>query len=421
MSATPEGVDSRTTALDETFVRAQFPAFAEPSLQGFAHLENAGGSFACAPVVERLDRFYRATKLQPYYPAAPSTTGGEAMDEARSRWAGWLGVGEDELHFGPSTSQNTWVLANALRTWLEPGDEVVVTQQDHEANIGAFARLADEGFTVRTWKVDPHSGELDGAGLDAVLSNRTRAVAFTHCSNVVGSINPVRDWCERIRAAGALSIVDGVSAAPHGTPQVPDLGCDVYLFSLYKVYGPHLGLMTLSREWNERLPSQGHYFNAGKATARFTPAGPDHAQIAAAAGVIDYFESLDARHVPGADPAGAPGRVYQLLRATEQALVAPLLAFLDDHPAVRLVGRADTTNRAPTVSFTVEQRSPRALAEALADEQIGTGYGDFYARRLVEALGIDPVRGVLRCSLVHYNTAEEVGRLVEALDRLLVE
>ncbi len=111
--------------LDAGFVRGQFPAFSEPSLDGFAHLENAGGSYACAPAIERLDRFYRETKLQPYYPSRPSTAGGAAMDEARARWAAWLGVGEDELHFGPSTTQNTYVLSQALRGWLQHGSYMV--------------------------------------------------------------------------------------------------------------------------------------------------------------------------------------------------------------------------------------------------------------------------------------------------------
>ncbi len=405
--------------LDAGFIRGQFPAFSEPSLDGFAHLENAGGSYACAPAIQRLDRFYRETKLQPYYPSRPSTAGGAAMDEARARWAAWLGVGEDELHFGPSTTQNTYVLSQALRGWLQPGDEVIVTNQDHEANIGAFTRLTEAGFTVREWQVNPETAELETAGLEALLNERTRAVAFTHCSNIVGSINPVREWCDLVRSIGALSIVDGVSAAPHGTPWVPDLGADVYLFSLYKVYGPHLGVMTLRSEWNERLPNQGHYFNSGKPTARFTPAGPDHAQIAAAAGVLDYFEALDAHHAPGADAGGAPRRVHDALRARENTLLAPLLSFLDGHPRVRLIGRADLTDRAPTVAFTIEGVEPQGLCEALAANDVGTGYGDFYARRLVEALGIDAASGVLRCSLVHYNTPDEVSRLQQDLERLL--
>lgn len=410
-----------SATLDEAFVRAQFPAFSEPSLDGFVHLENAGGSWACGAVIERLDRFYRQTKLQPYYPSAPSTAGGEAMSEARTRWAAWLGVGEDEVHFGPSTSQNTYVLAQALRQWLKPGDEVVVTNQDHETNIGAFARLAEEGFTVREWSVDPATGALDEAGLDRVLNGNTRVVAFTHCSNVVGTIHPVAAWCRKIHDAGALSIVDGVSAAPHGAPWLPALGADIYLFSLYKVYGPHLGLMTMSRDWNERLPNQGHFFNAGIPTARFTPAGPDHAQIAAAAGVIDYFDALDRHHHPDADreERSANERVHELLRNQERRLLGPMLEGLQALPGVRLIGSCDAQGRAPTVALQVEGQGAQALCEALAAQGIGAGYGNFYAYRLMKALGIDPATGVLRCSLVHYNTPTEVERFIGAFTALV--
>lgn len=406
---------------DPEFVRGHFPAFMEPGLDGFAHLENAGGSYASAPVINRLEHFYRSTKLQPYYPSAPSTRGGEAMDEARTRLAAWMDVAEDELIVGPSTTQNTYVLAQALRGWMRAGDEVVISRQDHEANRGAFHRLEQEGFVVREWAVDSQTGELNTAGLEAVLTGRTRAVAFTHCSNVVGSVNPVREWCEKIRAAGAMSIVDGVSYAPHGIPQPGDLGADVYLYSLYKVYGPHLGIMTLARRWNELLSNQGHFFNAGKPTQRFAPAGPDHAQVAAAAGVVDYMEQLDEHHFPGEqrDPVQAAQRVHGLLREREARLLAPLLDWLSARKDVRLIGKPKVDGRAPTVSFTVNGHQPRALCEALAQRHIGTGYGNFYAYRLIEDLGIDPDTGVLRCSLVHYNTVDEVTRLISALDELL--
>lgn len=406
---------------DADYVRAQFPAFSDQSLAGFAHLENAGGSYASEPVTQRLERFYRSTKLQPYYPSAPSTAGGEAMDEARTRLAGWMDVAEDELIFGPSTTQNTYVLAQALRSWMQPGDEVVISRQDHEANRGAFHRLEQEGFRVREWAVDPHSGELSEAGLDAVLNERTRAVAFTHCSNIVGSVNPVTDWCAKIREAGAMSIVDGVSYAPHGIPQPKDLGADVYLYSLYKVYGPHLGIMTLAKEWNDRLANQGHFFNADKATLRFAPAGPDHAQVAAAAGVVDYMERLHHHHFPDAatSPAVASRQVHDLLRQRESQLVTPLLEWLGSRSDVRLIGRPTSKNRAPTVSFTVDGKRPQDICESLAQKNIGTGYGNFYAYRLVQDLGIDPDVGVLRCSLVHYNTPEEVARLISTLDEIL--
>jgi selenocysteine lyase/cysteine desulfurase len=177
--------------------------------------------------------------VQPNYPFAASTTAGEQMASARSAWLPGSTSAVDEVHFGPSTSQNTYVVAQALREHLRPGDEVIVTNQDHEANIGAWRRLESAGVVVREWKVNPETAELETAGLEALLGKRTRVVAFTHCSNVVATINPVRRWTDLVHQAGAWALVDGVSYCPHGLPDPGELGADLYVFSLYKVYGPH--------------------------------------------------------------------------------------------------------------------------------------------------------------------------------------
>jgi len=407
------------TELDLEFVRAQFPAFSEPSLTGFAHFENAGGSYASGQTIERLCRYYRQTKVQPYYDFPPSRTAGEQMDSARSRMAAWLNVGVDELHFGPSTSQNTYVLAQALREKLQPGDEIVVTNQDHEANIGAWRRLESSGLVIREWRVDPQTAELHPEDLEALLGPRTRAVAFTHCSNVVASINPVRELTDRVHRAGAWAIVDGVAACPHGLPDVQALGADIYLFSLYKVYGPHLGAMTLRRELNAALPSQGHFFNAGKPAARFTPAGPDHAQIAAVNGVMDYLDTVAGHHGFGDQPPrGKAAAIRQLFHARETALLQPLLDFLAGHRRLRLIGRRNARERAPTVAFRVEGQTSRQLAGALSGYKLGVGVGNFYAYRLLEALGIDTDDGLVRASFLHYTSEAEVKRLIEALEAL---
>ena len=160
--------------MDTGFVRAQFPAFSEPSLEGFTHFENAGGSYACGAMIEALHDYYRATKVQPYYCFEPSSKAGAQMDRARERMAEWLNVARDEVHFGTSTSQNTYVVAQALRQYLQPGDEIIVTNQDHEANVGAWRRLADSGITVREWRVDPETGDivqLVGCNFDPVCDS----------------------------------------------------------------------------------------------------------------------------------------------------------------------------------------------------------------------------------------------------------
>ena len=405
---------------DLDFVRAQFPAFREPSLAGFAHFENAGGSYACRQTIDRLDRYYRETKVQPYYAFAPSAKAGEQMDAAKERMAAWLNIGKDEMHFGPSTSQNTFVLAQALRRFLKPGDEVIVTNQDHEANVGAWSRLAEDGIVVREWKVDPKTADLGRKDLEALLGPRTKVVAFTHCSNVVGSINPVREFTDLIHKAGAWAFVDGVAFCPHGMPDLRELGADAYFFSLYKVYGPHLGAMFLRQDVNAALPNQGHFFNDGKPGARFTPAGPDHAQIAAVNGVMDYMDAVADRHGLKGQPVQArAAAVRKLFREHESELLQPLLDTLSKHPKVRLIGRVRAPDRAPTVAFTVNDQSSADLAGRLAAAKQGVGVGNFYAYRLIQSLGIDTEDGAVRVSFVHYTTKEEVERLVEEIARCL--
>ncbi len=406
--------------LDLEFVRSQFPAFREPSLAGFAHFENAGGSYACGQTIDWLDRYYRQTKVQPYYAFAASAKAGEQMDVSKERMAAWLNVGTDEMHFGPSTSQNTFVLAQALRRHLKPGDEIIVTNQDHEANVGAYHRLADDGFTVREWKVNPKTADLDRKDLEALLGPRTKLVAFTHCSNVVGSINAVREFADLAHRAGAWAFVDGVAFCPHGMPDVKELGVDAYYFSLYKVYGPHLGTLFLKREVNAALPNQGHFFNDGKPGARLTPAGPDHAQIAAVNGVMDYMDAVADRHgMKGKSPPLRAAAVRGLFRAHECELLQPLLDFLSKHPKTRLIGRTRAANRAPTVAFTVEGKSSSEVASRLAEAKLGVGVGNFYAYRLIKALGIDTEDGAVRVSFVHYTSKEEVDRLVQELAKCL--
>jgi selenocysteine lyase/cysteine desulfurase len=235
------------TDFDLDFVRDQFPAFSEPTLQGWAFFENAGGSYPAAATVRRLHEFYLKTKVQPYGPYPASRRAGTLMDESHERLATCLNVDRDEVHFGPSTSMNTYVLANALRPLMAEGDEIVVTNQDHEANSGAWRRLADTGITVREWRVDPQTGHLDPADLDRLLSERTRLVAFPHASNIVAEINPVAEIAAKVRNAGAMSVVDGVAAAPHGLPDVDALGADIYMFSSYKRNAPPTRATILTR------------------------------------------------------------------------------------------------------------------------------------------------------------------------------
>lgn len=405
--------------LDLDFVRRQFPAFDAGETHAF--FENAGGSYPARAVADRLARFYRERKVQPYGPYPRAQAGGAEMDEARTRLSALMGCAEDELSFGPSTSANTFVLANAVRLWLRGKDAaIVVTNQDHEANSGAWRRLADEGVEVREWRIDPITGHLDPAGLKPLLADgKVRLVAFPHCSNVVAEINPVAEICAMARAAGARTVVDGVSYAPHGLPDFPALGADVYLFSAYKTYGPHQGIMLIRAEFGAELPTQGHWFNAGTLYKRFTPAGPDHAQIAASAGMADYIDALYAHHFKGMEDAAQRSRaVHDLMRAQEVAVIAPLLDFLGRRNDLRLLGPRGAAERAPTVAVALD-RPAEPVSEALGREGIACWAGDFYAVRPLEAMGIDRDRGVLRMSAVHYTSDADVERLIRALERVL--
>ncbi len=408
--------------LDPVFVRAQFPAFSEPALRDRVFLDNAGGSYPCRFVVDRLGRFYRERKMQPYGPAEPSRLGGLEMDEARSRLAAMMGVAPDELCFGPSTSANTYVLAQAFGAWLPAGAAVVVTDQDHEANSGVWRRMAAaRGLELREWRLDPDSGCLDPAGLARLLDDRVRLVCFPHASNIVGAVNPVTAICEMVRAAGAVTCVDGVSYAPHGLPDVGGLGADIYLLSTYKTWGPHQGLMTIRRDLAMALPNQAHFFNDASPASRLSPAGPDHAQVAACAGIADYIDALHAHHFPDRGETGPRDRaadVHDLIRRREEALMVPVLARLAGRNDLRLIGPAQPSVKAPTLAL-AHRRPGADLARALAAEGIMAGGGSFYADRTLTALGIEPAHGVLRLSFLHYTTEAELDRALDALDRVL--
>jgi selenocysteine lyase/cysteine desulfurase len=405
--------------LDTAWVRAQFPAFAEPSLQGQAFFENAGGSYTCGAVIDRLTRFYTQRKVQPYAPYAASTLGGQEMDEARTRLSAMLGVEGDELSFGPSTTQNTYVLAQAFGQMMQPGEAIIVTNQDHEANTGPWRRLTERGIEVREWQIDRDTGHLDTAALENLLDEKVRLVCFPHCSNVVGEINPVVEITALAHAAGAFVCVDGVSYAPHGFPDVGALGPDIYLFSSYKTYGPHQGIMVIRRALGELLPNQGHHFNAGTLYKRFTPAGPDHAQVAACAGMADYVDAAYAHHIGGdAAPAARATAVHDLMRGHETALLQPMLDALKARNSLRLLGPETAEGRAPTVAVALNQPG-EDVAASLAKHGVMAGGGDFYAGRALAGMGVDGEKGVLRLSFTHYTTKAEVDQLLNALDDVL--
>jgi cysteine desulfurase family protein (TIGR01976 family) len=408
--------------LDLPYVRSHFPAL----MRGWALFDNAGGSVAPQQVIDRVRDYMSRRQVQLGASYAISVEATQAVHDGLAAAAALVGAESDEIVIGPSSTMNVYVLAQALAGSFRPGDNIVVTNLDHEANIGAWRRLAQQGVDVREWRFRPETMRLELEDLDALLDDHTRLVCFTHVSNVVGAIHDVAAVTHRAHAAGALVCVDGVAWAPHRRVDVKALGVDFYLVSLYKVYGPHLGLLYARREQLVALDNQNHFFlGADDLPYKLEPGYVNHELTAALPGILAYFDDL-ARHHHGAAAeveatARRLDRVFADIAAHEQRLVAPLLEFLAGKPGVRILGPAssDAAVRVPTVAFTVDGRHAGELPTRLDQEHVAIRWGDFYARRAIGALGLGDRGGVVRASMVHYNTIDEVERLIQALDRAI--
>lgn len=407
--------------LDLDFVRAWFPALDDR----WALFDNAGGSLTTqavtAGIMEYLERYQ--VQLGASYALSQQAEARVRAGEATA--AELLGTSPDQTVVGPSTTVNLATLARSLAPLLSPGDEVVVTDLDHEANIGPWRALADHGAVVRTWRLDRTRATLDPAALDALLSARTRLVAFTHCANVVGEILDVRAIVERVRRnrADTWIVVDGVAYAPHRLVDVEALGVDAYAVSLYKVYGPHLGAMFVRRELLEQAKGQNHYFVPEDALPyKLQPGNVTHELAAGLPGIGAYFDGVAAHHgVLGLTRRERWAGVFELFAAHEERLAARLLTFLDEHLRCYVIGPTvpDRAVRAPTIAFVVEGCSASAVVPLLDERGIAVRWGHFYAKRAIDALGLAEVEGVVRVSMVHYNTLAEVDRLIEALHQTL--
>ena len=404
---------------DLDFVRSQFYAFdTDNPLYRKAFFENAGGSFPCKFVVDKLTRFYETKKVQPYGYFNGSIEAGEEMDKSTEKLARLLRVPTNNLHVGPSTSQNTYVLANALRLSKTKRKTLIVSNQDHEANTGVWRNLATQGFEIREWGVRSN-GSLYLEDLKQIIDCTVCMIAFPHVSNIIGQVNPVEEICNLARESGAFTCVDGVSYAPHGIPQINDFNPDIYLFSSYKTFGPHLGVMYVSDNLAAELESQCHYFNKEFPNKRFTPAGPDHAQVSALGGIYDYYEAFANHHLNNKSPLSfSTYDVNHLIASQEKKILKPLLDFLKTKTDVRLLGSYEVEDRVPTVSIAIK-KSNIALAKELNELDISVGAGDFYAVRLLNALEVDIHEGVIRLSFLHYTSDCDVEKLISGLDQHL--
>ena len=309
-----------------------------------------------------------------------------------------------------------------MRSLLKPEDEVIVTNQDHEANVGAWRRLEEYGAVIKEWKINENTAELEINDLKLLLSDKTKIVAVTHCSNIVGSINDLKSIAKIVHEHDAYIIGDGVSYAPHGFPDVKDLDVDFYAFSLYKTYGPHLGLLYGKKEILNKLPNQNHEFLEGDVPYTLNPGGPNHEELSCLIGIYEYFNNLYQHHFPGEDGSIRQKieKVNGLITQHEEELANPLLAYIDSRDDIRLIGKnkIENKNRAPTIAFTIKDKSSMEISSELVKHGIATRNDNFYAWRCLKALGIDTEDGVVRTSMVHYNTHEDVDKLINALKKI---
>ncbi len=411
--------------LDVEFVRRQFPALSS----GWALMDNAGGSVMPRQVSDLASDYMRRYQVQLGASYGLSVEAGELVADGRQAMADFVGADPDEIILGPSTTINLELLAGSLRGLFEPGDELVVTHLDHESNVGVWRRLAETlDVTVREWTLRPETASLELDDLEPLLNDRTRLVCFTHCSNIAGQILDVAAITERVHAAGAKVCVDGVAFAPHRRVDVRALGVDIYALSLYKTYGPHVGLLYVRRDLLQQAASRNHYFvDDSKLNLKLEPGNTNYELAASLPGILDYFEALESHHFDlEAVPAkGARSvrlnRAFELITEHEERLAKRLLDYLRSKAGVRIVGPEghDRATRVPTVSFTVEGQKSSSIPPRLDPHRVAIRYGHFYAYRPIRDLGLMDNDGVVRVSLVHYNTEAEVDRLIELLDSVL--
>ncbi len=408
-----------TPQYDLQFVRNQFP-----NIGDWAFFENAGGTFVPTTVSDRIYDYMRRNQVQPGAPYSASAEAMDRIDRSHRRLSEMIGAKPREVIIGHSTTMNVYVLANAIRSSLKPGDEVVVTNLDHEANIGAWRRLVDRGIVIKEWRIDSATADLGGPPqLAQLLTEKTRLVCCTWCSNITGTINDIQAIAELTHSVGALLCVDAVAYAPHRALNFENSNADFLLFSLYKLYGPHLGVLCGRHERLLGMENQNHFFFTRSALPqKLQPGGYQHETAAAIEGVVEYLEQVFEHHFGPCEGSASERyhRVFDLFTQHEDEIAHPFMDYLNSKPNVRVIGlpEIDFTRRVPTISFTVENRRPSEIAKKLGEANIGIGSGDFYARRCIDALDLGR-DGVIRVSMVHYNSRSEVTRLIDALDEML--
>ncbi len=410
-----------TRPLDVLRCRRQFPALTR-EVNGWpaAFFDGPAGSQVPRRVINAVSDYLARRNANHGGPFATSVESDAMLDEAHRAAADFLGSPDADLvHFGPNMTTLTFALGRAIaRTW-KPGDEVLVCRTEHDANYTTWARAAeDAGATLKRVEMCPGDCTLDLEDLEKKLTDRTRLLAVSCASNAVGTVHPVSRITEMVHAVGGLVFLDAVHYAPHRTIDVVDWDCDFLACSAYKFFGPHIGLLYGKREPLETLPAYNLRASPAELPGRWMTGTQNHEGIAGMLSAIDYIASLGGDGDDGR--RGALVRAYESIVAHEHGILVRLLRDLADVPGVRVLGVTDESRldeRVPTVSFTHERYAPDHVARHLAGRGVFVWPGNFYALPLSEALGLEP-EGMVRAGILHYNTEEEVDRLVAALMKL---
>jgi cysteine desulfurase family protein (TIGR01976 family) len=409
-------------ALDIDYVRSQFPALSS----GYAYLDNAGGSAVLKPVAERITDYLLNSAVQLGASYSESVEAGARVMTARESVAQLINARyPEECVMGGSTTHLLQILCRAIASSIQPGDEIVVTNCDHEANIGPWVRLCEErGATLRVWEVSPDSLDLELNDLDGLLSEKTRYVAMTHASNILGSVNPVAEVARKVHAVGGKLCVDAVAYAPHRLVDVQASGADYYVFSFYKTFGPHFAVLWGKREALLELPSLNHFFIGQDVIPyKLQPGNLNYELSYGCIGISDYLIDIGQRLGASGTPRQLMQAAFDAFEVQEDLLAETLLAFLRDTPGVRIIGKSRVTDgdRVPTISFVVDGVQSEDIVRRVDNHRMGIRFGDFYARRLIEQLGLTRHGGVVRVSIAHYNSVDELNRLVEHLAQAITE
>jgi cysteine desulfurase family protein (TIGR01976 family) len=412
-------IDTDRPKLDLDFVRSQFPGLS----RGWVYFDNAGGSQILKGAVERMNEFLFEKNVQIGGSYETSQAAAAALMDARKAAATLMNAARpEEIVFGPSTTVLLQNLARAMRSQLQAGDEIVVTVADHESNIGPWDALREFGIVVRVWPLDRASMSLRLEDLEPLMSDRTRLVCVTHASNILGEINPIAEFARFVHERGARICVDAVAYAPHRAIDVTAWDVDYYVFSLYKTYGPHYAVMYSKYDHLLELDTLYHYFyGRDKVPGKLEAGNPSYEAAYSTLGILSYLTELGARAGEGGSDRDRVAAAFEAITGQENALVERLLAYLSARNDCRIVGKRNNADgqRIPTVSFRFDGWKAGDLARRMDDHRVAIRFGDFHSRRLVEYLDLAGDDGVLRVSMVHYNTIEEVDRLTTAFDQIL--